>query len=403
MSDNTFYVNNHIHTAYSFSPFTPAEAARQAQRAGLVTAGIMDHDSVSGAEEFLRACAEVGIAGTVGFECRCRMTGTPFECRRLNNPDQSGVAYVACHGIPRRSFEAADKWLAPFRAHREQRDRRMVERLNAVCSDASLHISYDEDVRPLSMVVKGGSVTERHILFALTKRLIDRHGKGHKLIGVLESAFNLEIDYKNAAILSADNDPYYDYRTLGILKSSLVEKFYVDAEEECPHIQEFVDFANSIGAVPAYPYLGDVGESVTGDKKAQAFEDAFLGELIKYIKQIGFQAVTYMPTRNTMAQLTRLMKLCDDNDMFQISGEDINTPFQSFVCEKLALPEFSQLIDAAWALIGHERASDMDASMGMFAQRATEAVPTLSKRVELYAVMGKLSTGSFLNNSNRKG
>ena len=35
------YVNNHIHTCYSFSPYTPASAVWYAWMAGLQTAGIM--------------------------------------------------------------------------------------------------------------------------------------------------------------------------------------------------------------------------------------------------------------------------------------------------------------------------------------------------------------------------
>ena len=44
--------NNHIHTIYSFSPYSPTKAAYMAYMAGLTSAGIMDHDSLSGVEEF---------------------------------------------------------------------------------------------------------------------------------------------------------------------------------------------------------------------------------------------------------------------------------------------------------------------------------------------------------------
>ena len=36
-------VNNHIHTCYSFSPYSPTKAVWMADQAGLSTAGIMDH------------------------------------------------------------------------------------------------------------------------------------------------------------------------------------------------------------------------------------------------------------------------------------------------------------------------------------------------------------------------
>ena len=46
-------VNNHIHTTYSFSPYSPTAAVWFARAAGLCTCGLMDHDSIAGAEEFL--------------------------------------------------------------------------------------------------------------------------------------------------------------------------------------------------------------------------------------------------------------------------------------------------------------------------------------------------------------
>ena len=94
------WVNNHIHTTYSFSPYTPAAAVYFARKAGLSTAGIMDHDSVGGIDEFVKAGELIGMPVTVGFECRTSVKGTPLEGRRLNNPDQISVAYVTLHGIP---------------------------------------------------------------------------------------------------------------------------------------------------------------------------------------------------------------------------------------------------------------------------------------------------------------
>ena len=56
--------------------------------AGLTTAGIMDHDSISGAKEFIEAGRIIGIATTIGVECRVDFSQTPLKGRRINNPDQ---------------------------------------------------------------------------------------------------------------------------------------------------------------------------------------------------------------------------------------------------------------------------------------------------------------------------
>ena len=74
-----------------------------------------------------------------------------------------------------------------------------------------------------------------------------------------------------------------------------------------------------------------------------------------FAKAAGVKCVTYMPTRNTPAQLERLRGLCDAYGMFQISGEDINTPRQSFIIKAMENPMFANLIDATWKLIEHEK------------------------------------------------
>src|ERR1035437_1703923 len=81
-------VNNHIHTSYSFSPYSPTMAIWMAYMAGLSTAGIIDHDSICGANEFIKAGKIVGMDVTIGVECRVDFSQTPLNGKLLNNPDQ---------------------------------------------------------------------------------------------------------------------------------------------------------------------------------------------------------------------------------------------------------------------------------------------------------------------------
>ena len=71
------FANNHIHTAYSFSPYSPTAAVYFARAEGLNTCGIMDHDSISGAKEFRKAGAIAGMGTTCGFEGRVSLKSTP--------------------------------------------------------------------------------------------------------------------------------------------------------------------------------------------------------------------------------------------------------------------------------------------------------------------------------------
>ena len=346
------YVNNHIHTTYSFSPYSPAAAVYAARLEGLCTAGIVDHDSIAGAREFLEAAELAGLPATIGMECRVDMRGTRLEGRRTNNPDQTGISYMTIQSVPHGKIDFLDQFFAPRREARNRRNRKMVENINRLLPDAAL--DFEKDVLPLSQWREGGSVTERHLMYALAKKLTGQTGKGPELTARLEK-MGLELSEKQRTALLDTEYPFYEYDLLGILKSAFVSKIYIDAGEECPQLAEVVRLCREADACLCYAYLGDVGESVTGDKKAQRFEDAYLEGLFQCLREEGVWAVTYMPTRNTPGQLERLRGLCREYGMFQVSGEDINSPRQSFAIRAMENPLFQNLIDAAWRLIDHEK------------------------------------------------
>lgn len=384
-------INNHVHSTYSFSPYAPAEIPAKAQAAGLGTVGIMDHDSVSGCAEFLDAAKKVGIAATAGCEVRVNMDGTLVEGRKTNNPDEPNISYIALHGIPRSQFAAVEKFLKPIHDARIERDRKEVKLLNSKLAQLGApQLDFEKDVVAISEANRGGSITERHILYALSLKLIAAYGKGQKLIDFVEQQMKIPMPGKLKEVLLDLNNPHYAYDLLGVFKSALVPDFFIlSGKDECLNVQTVVDFANAIGAIPAYAYLGDVGESPTGDKKAEKFEDDYLDELVPELKRIGFKAITYMPPRNTKEQMLRLQKLCRDNELMEISGVDINSSRQSFNCPILLEPEFRHLADAAYALIAHEKLASEVPNLGIFSPENPKEFQTLEKRIAYYAGIGR--------------
>ncbi len=348
------FANNHIHTFYSFSPYSPASAVYFARLAGLQTAGIMDHDSIAGAKEFIEAGKIAGVATTIGLECRVSVEGTALQGRRINNPDQKSVAYMALHGVPHTQIDFLQSVFEPLREKRNVRNRRMVENINKIVSPYSIALDFEKDVLPISQYKNGGSVTERHLLYALGTKIIESVGRGG-VSEFLQNDMRIHITEKQKSLLDDVENPYLDYDLLGILKSSLVERIYVPATDECMHISELSRLAKKTGAVFCYAYLGDVGDSVTGDKKAQKFEDDYLPLLFDVLEEQGIDAVTYMPSRNTPEQLSKIQSMCRERNITEISGEDINSPRQKFICPQLEQPQFSHLISATWKLIERER------------------------------------------------
>jgi hypothetical protein len=332
-------VNNHIHTSYSFSPYSPAAAVYAARAEGLATCGIVDHDSIGGAAEFIRAGEIVGIPTTIGIETRVSFAETALFDRRTNNPDQIGSSYMVLHAVPHENIETVQAYFAPLREQRNIRNKQMIERINELYAEDGVSLDFDRDVLPLSQYANGGTVTERHLMLALARQLI-RLGKAK----LPEHASELEV------MLA-------EYDLVGTLKKDCIPKVFIPATSESPSLAEFVRFSAEVGGILAYAYLGDVTSSVTGDKKAQKFEDDYLDELFEVIHAAGIRAVTYMPTRNTQAQIERLRSLCDHYGMLQISGEDINSPRQRFVIEKMKEEQFTNLVENTWRLIQHEKGS----------------------------------------------
>ena len=381
-------VNNHIHTTYSFSPYAPSNAIFKAYQSGLCTAGIVDHDSVSGAYEFIEAGSIMNFPTTVGMELRVSVANSPFKNININSPDQNGLLYVIMHAIPKSQIKKVSEFLKPINHFRGIRNQAMIKKLNDLLTPFSISLDYVNDVLPLSLSKVGGSVTERHLLFALAKKIIARYTNRQDLLNFLRSDLKLNVSTKAETMILDIDNPYFEFDLLGLLKAEFMEKIYIAATDECIDISEFIAFSKQVGAISCVPYLGDISDSVTGDKKAQKFEDDILDELFDYYKSVGFEACAYMPSRNTLDQLKRVQDLCKKHEFIQISGEDINQPRQDFVCKAARNEMFSCLYDSTWALIGSEIASERNIEDSIVSDKTKIQFPNLDERIEYYKQIG---------------
>jgi hypothetical protein len=389
-------INNHVHTSYSFSPYTPAMAALRAREAGLEACGSVDHDSVGAAREMKAACAILGIGGCAGFEVRVSWKDGPYAARKINNPDSPGLVYMTVQGIPDGNLPQAGAFLAPVRAVRLERTRKMTVAASALLREAGFaELDFERDVVGRSQYNKADSVgsgglTERHLLAAVADKITEKLGRGSSVTETLETKFGVKVNAKIAGFLADPSNPHYEYDLLGVLKSQWLPRFFIQPDKtEAVNAKKVVDFALAINAIPAYAYLGDVAESPTGDKKAEKFEDDFLDGVFAELKRYGYQAVTYMPPRNTREQLRRVRMLAEQNDLLEISGVDINSSRQKFNCPEVLLPEFSHLIGTTWTLVMHERAAQVNPKMSFFSADNPLALLPVKKRAAAYAAAAR--------------
>lgn len=382
-------VNNHVHTTYSFSPYSPTYAAWMARSSGLQAVGSVDHDSISAAEETVEAAKLLGIGSTVGFEIRVNFDGTSVSGRKINNPDSTNIAYMVVHGVPLPRVNEVMEFLAPINAARNQRNKEQITRLNRILASLEVPQLTWDAVYASSRADEGGSITERHILYTLSLLLMGTVGPGPQMIAFLQDRFGAELPARVAGYLADPVNPHYVYDLLGVLKGAFLPRFFIQPQhDECISVFDAVEFGRSIAAIPAYAYLGDVRESPTGDKKAEQFEDRYLDELFPELTRIGFRAVTYMPPRNTKEQLRRVQELCARHELMEISGVDINSSRQSFTCPDVMEPEFAHLNDATWALIAHEKLTSISPAYSLFGSSSL-AEGSLDERIRRYASFGR--------------
>ena len=381
--------NNHVHSRYSFSPYSPAKIAWKAYQTGLATCGIVDHESVAGVLEFRDACEIMGITPTIGFEVRLNWTGTPLEGKKFNNPDQLNVGYFPCHGAPIQSLDKIEEFLVPIRKAREERNRAMTKKADSVLKPYGMGLDFEKDVIPVSNFLERGEITERHLLFATGQQMIKKYGRGAALVEFLKNDMQIAISDTTLGYLSDPENEIYDYDLTNLLKGYFSEKMYIPANEtETPNMKTTIGLIKSFGAIPTYTYLGDVkGESVTGDKKVQKFEDDHMDEIFACLSEYGMQAFSYAPARNSADQIEMVQRLCKKYNMLEILGEDINQPRQPFINTKMNEAEKERFDHATWAIIGHEKASREGLEKGMFAQEAIAKYPDINDRIAAFEAL----------------
>ncbi len=378
--------DNHIHSQFSFSPYSPSMIAWKAYQVGLDTCGLVDHESVGGCLEFREACRILGIVPTIGFEVRMNWDGTPLENKKFNNPDQTSVGYFPVHGVPLRSLGKVEEFLKPIRAAREKRNRQMTQKVDRYLSPYGISLDFDADVIPVSRWNQQGSITERHILFATAKKLIEARGKGQELLDFMEKKLEIPVQGKAREYLLDLESDIYTYDLTNVLKGYFSEYMYVNAgHEETPDVATTVPYLNSLGCITTYTYLGDVrGTSVTGDKKTQKFEDDVLDEMFACLSSYGMRGFSYAPTRNAPDQVERVRALCRQYHMLEVCGEDINQPRQPLICQQSSEEDRIFFNDSTWAIIGHEILAEQDLSDSIISDKTAERFPDLKKRIEFY-------------------
>ena len=140
-------IDLHIHSTHSDGSYTPRELVKRAKKKGLHAISIADHDTITQIKESLEAGEKYRLEVIAGVEVSADFTGgTMHILGYFVDPDDDGL------------FDMVSQ----FRAGRDERNPKIIEKLNALGAD----IAYEDVLREAG----GLSVGRPHIARVLVKK-----------------------------------------------------------------------------------------------------------------------------------------------------------------------------------------------------------------------------------------
>jgi hypothetical protein len=377
----TSWVNAHAHTFYSFNykGYSPSRFALEAKKAGLEMGGIVDFDVLDGLEEFWQASRLLDLKACVGIESRVFVP--EFSDRVINSPGEPGISYHMGTGFTTTDIPTeAQTFLDGMRQTSEQRNRAMVERVNAFLSP--LELSYEQDVMPL---VPKGNATERHLCLAYARKAASQYPE--------ESALR-DFWSDKLGVAPEDLKDVPDGRGMtDLIRAKTMKQGgagYVQPDSgSFPKMAEMNEFVLQCGALPTMTWLDG----------CSAGEEA-IEELLEVARSTGVAVFNIIPDRNytpgtkdqKLANLQKVVEICKDLNMPLLGGTEMNSPGQKFVddfdSDELK-PMHPYFLEGSRILHAHSTLQRL-AGMGYLSPWADDQFSSVSAKNEFYARFGEI-------------
>jgi len=117
-------IDLHSHTNESDGTFSPAELIAEAQRVGVRTLAITDHDTFAGYDQAVQFSREAGVDLICGIELSTKWNGTSV--------------HLLGYFFDPTEMSAFRKWILELQVSRRDRNRRLIEKLREVGVDITM-------------------------------------------------------------------------------------------------------------------------------------------------------------------------------------------------------------------------------------------------------------------------
>lgn len=378
--------NMHCHTFFSFNAYgySPGGLAWMARKKGIALLGSVDFDVLDAVDEFLDACLAVGVRGSAALETRVYVP--EFATREINSPGEPGIFYAMGIGFASSQAPAsAAPVLADMRRRAEQRNRAMVERINAYLDP--VRIDYERDVLPLT---PAGNATERHLLAAYTRAATDLFADP---VPFWQEKLNLPWEQVASLIT---NLPAFQ----NTVRSKLMKRGGVGYAQPGPSTFPSIEEVNQmIIACQALPCATWLDGTSAGEQDME--------ELLNLLIEKGTAALNIIPDRNwniadaetrraRVNNLYRVVELAQKLDLPLNIGTEMNAHGQKLL-DDFDVPELAPVreafLDGAYFVYGH---TVMQRALGLGYQSewAKAHLPSRRERNAFYTRLGRQTPAS---------
>lgn len=373
--------NMHCHTFYSFNAYgySPSGLAWLARKRGFPLLGIVDFDVLDGVDEFLDAAAGLGVRASAALETRAFVP--EFADREINSPGEPGVYYYMGIGFTssQPSPEAAPI-LADMRQRASQRNRAMIERINAYL--APVAVDYERDVLPLT---PAGNATERHMLVAYVRAASEQTPDAAAFF-----AEKLKMPLEQVQTLMQDAPAFQN-----TLRSKLMKRggvgYAQPGPDTFPAVSEVSKMIQACQALPCATWL----DGASAGEKA-------MRELLELLIAQGAAALNIIPDRNwniadpaarqvKVQALYDVVALAQELDLPLNIGTEMNTYGQKLM-DDFDAPELAPVreafLDGAYFVYGHTLMQRV-LGKGYQSEWAKAHLPTRRERNAFYTRIGR--------------
>ena len=382
--------NMHCHSFYSFNGYglSPSGLAWKGRCEGLYAMGIVDFDVLDGVEEFLGACASLGIRACAGLETRVFVE--PFATRVINSPGEPGISYHMGAGfVP--GPPAATEQLAAFKQTANDRTRELAQRVGHHLD--ALGLDFDTDVLPLT---PNGNTTERHLCVALAMKARERFPDDDSCVAYLGEKLGVRHDQVRKVL---DDGPALQ----ALIRAKTMKQGgvgYVRPEgPDFPGLDAVCGFARQNDALPTMTWLDGTSDG-----------EGALDELMSVMLDAGVVAANIIPDRNwniadeavrevKVKHLHAFTAKCDENNLPILVGTEMNAHGQRFVDDFDAAPMREvtpSYLRGVHVFYGHTRLQ-AHAAMGYMSDWANQHFASRGAKNAFYEQIGQtLAPGATL-------